>query len=296
MKLELPCALLAATLAIGPVLAAPRELGEVGERVERFIDERRARAEVGELIKLPALDRLAAERARAIAALPHRRRLAYDQPLGESALREAGLKRYRSVATHTDMHRGYLDHASAFSAGIERYPPAAARIVDPEVDAIGAAAVRADDGWVVLVVLFVVGYEFRIDAPAVERDVVDEINRIRASRGLVALEPDRALARVARAHSRDMARHDYFGHADRDGGHVGDRVRPTKLRYRAVAENLFMTRGHLDPAVTAARGWMESAGHRDNILTDGFRQTGVGVAVREDGSVYITQLFLEPVE
>jgi uncharacterized protein YkwD len=61
-----------------------------------------------------------------------------------------------------------------------------------------------------------------------------------------------------------------------------------------VAENLYKCRGVDDPLVAAVEGWMESKGHRKNILGVEYTHTGVGIAVGADGTIYFTQLFTRP--
>ena len=104
------------------------------------------------------------------------------------------------------------------------------------------------------------------------------------------------LTEVARAHSEDMVRRGYFSHVSPEGKDVADRVRADGLRYRRVAENIQMSRGARDTAQSAVDSWMNSEPHRGSILDPGFVETGVGVAVAEDGEIYFTQVFMTPPE
>ena len=61
-----------------------------------------------------------------------------------------------------------------------------------------------------------------------------------------------------------------------------------------MAENLEFNHRADDPAAVAAGHWMASPGHRKNLLGESFVRTGVGIAVAEDGGVWITQLFVSP--
>ncbi|MGQ9704926.1 MAG: CAP domain-containing protein [Actinomycetota bacterium] len=144
------------------------------------------------------------------------------------------------------------------------------------------------------------------------------INDIRARNGLSPLSWDEELATIALGHSRDMAKRDYFDHVSPEGKDFSDRYREhgysRTTRVGDVVyqggENLFL--GHVVSsytydrdtgeilffsyftleglADTAVNGWMESAGHRENILTP-FSREGIGVWVDDDGEVYITQNF-----
>ncbi|MBE2320685.1 CAP domain-containing protein [Solirubrobacter sp. CPCC 204708] len=112
--------------------------------------------------------------------------------------------------------------------------------------------------------------------------VVCLVNAKRSARGLEELERDADLAQAARAHSRDMARHNYFDHTARDGDSVGDRVR--KAGYGRpgdgwnVGENLGWGTGDRATPLSLVNAWLASSGHRENMLKGTFRELGVGVA------------------
>ena len=127
-----------------------------------------------------------------------------------------------------------------------------------------------------------------------EREVLDRINAIRADRRLPELSLRIELAGVARAHSRDMAEHNFFDHANPSGSRPAGRVRAAGVRFKGVAENITMNNNPETPADQAVRDWMDSPGHRRNILDAAFLETGVGMAVSKDGRYYFTQLFLIP--
>lgn len=161
---------------------------------------------------------------------------------------------------------------------------------------VGIGVARGGTGRAVLVVL--AARRSPPPAPAeltrLERAIEREINAIRTEHGLRALVARPELAEIARSHSSDMARRGYFDHISPDGISAADRVRAAGLRYRFVAENVAMNQGMKDPAQVTVRGWMDSEGHRANILDPDLTQTGVGVAVSEKGALYFTQLFLTP--
>jgi uncharacterized protein YkwD len=129
---------------------------------------------------------------------------------------------------------------------------------------------------------------------SLERSTLAAINVERRDRGLRPLVASEDLARVAREHSEDQARSGRSGHAGSDGSEPADRVRRGGIAYRLIGENVAMNRGYGDPVYVAVHDWMESPGHRRNILDPRFVQTGVGVVVAPDGSFYFTQVFLEP--
>jgi uncharacterized protein YkwD len=119
------------------------------------------------------------------------------------------------------------------------------------------------------------------------------INNERRRKGLGDLYWDNALASMARAFSRQMARESFFSHFDRNGKSVVDRARQSNITgWRKIAENLFFCEGDGQIDALAVRGWMRSAGHRRNILDREFNETGIGIAQTRDGRTYITQVFI----
>lgn len=123
--------------------------------------------------------------------------------------------------------------------------------------------------------------------------VVTLTNSARATAGCPALTVDARLTGVAQAHSADMARYDYFSHTSRDGRTPFDRIRAAGYRYSMAAENI--AAGQRTPE-DVVRAWMNSPGHRANILNCGLRQIGVGYAVNTASiyQVYWTQNFGTP--
>ncbi len=107
------------------------------------------------------------------------------------------------------------------------------------------------------------------------------------------LEPMEGLHQIARGFSFRMNRFGFFGHYDLAGNGVADRLREADIKYAAAAENIAKNINFSDPVATAVHDWMESAGHRANILNSVFSKTGVGIW--KDGEVYhFTQVFMDP--
>jgi uncharacterized protein YkwD len=132
-----------------------------------------------------------------------------------------------------------------------------------------------------------------IDLGSLEYVIVAKINDERGSQGLPPLSVSPELARLARQYSRDMAERRYFAHVDPEGKRVGARVEEScGIVWSDVGENIARNRGFADPAEVAVREWMKSRGHRENILSAKYRETGVGVWTAPDGTVYCTQIFL----
>ncbi len=126
-----------------------------------------------------------------------------------------------------------------------------------------------------------------------EAEIRRQINEIRQAQGLEPLEINEQLAQVARDYSQQMAEGDFFSHVSPDGDDPAERVRSAGIRFRVVAENLFTSTNAPDPVPLAVQGWMESPGHRSNILLDDITETGIGIW-QEGNSYYVTQLFMRP--
>jgi uncharacterized protein YkwD len=131
------------------------------------------------------------------------------------------------------------------------------------------------------------------EVSGMEQRLLEEINKIRLFHALAPLESTEDLNRIARGFSFRMNRFGIFGHFDFAGNNVADRVRAAGIRFSLVAENIAKNINFSDPVETAIDGWMKSDGHRANILTSDFRETGVGIW--KDGNIYhLTQVFLDP--
>jgi uncharacterized protein YkwD len=109
------------------------------------------------------------------------------------------------------------------------------------------------------------------------------INQARAQRGLGALRAAGALDRAARAHSRDMVRHDYFAHGSPSGSTPQQRIDRTGYldgaRSWAVGETIAWGSGGLATPASIVRGWLRSSGHRAILLDGRYDDLGVGIAI-----------------
>jgi uncharacterized protein YkwD len=122
-------------------------------------------------------------------------------------------------------------------------------------------------------------------------EVVTHTNAERARHGLRPLTVDARLARAAQAHSVDMVRRAFFAHENPDGKQVWDRAVAAGYPYRKVAENIAAGQRTAREVVL---GWMNSPGHRANILDGQLTQIGVGCAEGGTYGVYWTQVFGTP--
>lgn len=121
---------------------------------------------------------------------------------------------------------------------------------------------------------------------AYEQQVVELTNNERVERGLNALKIDVELSRVAREKSHDMQVNNYFSHTSPTYGSPFDMMKSYGITYRSAGENI--ARGQRTPE-EVVNAWMNSEGHRANILSPKFTHIGVGYI--ENGS-YWTQEFI----
>lgn len=128
---------------------------------------------------------------------------------------------------------------------------------------------------------------------SLEQQCLDEVNKVRQARRLRPLTFYEDLLSVAREYSRRMAEQHFFSHDDPEGRSVRERVDEADIRWRIVGENLAYSKGYVNPVAASIHGWMESPGHRRNILDPGYNLTAVGVWITADGTVYFTEIFIK---
>lgn len=121
-----------------------------------------------------------------------------------------------------------------------------------------------------------------------EKEVFDLINNQRTQNGLSALKLDTETLRVARIKAQDMVDNNYFSHNSPRYGSPFQMLNSFKISYKTAGENIAGNSSN-SSAVTA---WMNSSGHRANILNNSFNYTGIGVVKSSKyGKVYV-QMFL----
>lgn len=129
---------------------------------------------------------------------------------------------------------------------------------------------------------------------SLEQECLDEINRLRRAEGLAPLRFSPDLLPVARDYSKRMAEEKFFSHTDPDGLSVRQRVEAARIRWKLLGENLAYSNGFVNPVAVSLRGWMDSPGHRRNILDPDYQHTAIGAWISADGTVYFTEIFLKP--
>ena len=121
-----------------------------------------------------------------------------------------------------------------------------------------------------------------------EKEVFDLINKQRTNNGLAALKNDSEVQRVARIKAQDMVDNNYFSHTSPTYGSPFDMLKSFKISYKTAGENIAGNSSN-SSAVTA---WMNSSGHKANILNSNFNYTGIGVVSSPKyGKMYV-RLFI----
>ncbi|HBF6041009.1 TPA: CAP domain-containing protein [Clostridioides difficile] len=124
---------------------------------------------------------------------------------------------------------------------------------------------------------------------AYQKEVVDLVNIERAKAGLNPLTLDSSISNVATKKSQDMIDNNYFSHNSPTYGSPFDMLKKFGISYKTAGENIAMGQKTPKEVVNA---WMNSEGHRKNIMNPNFSKIGVGVAQKSGGSIYWTQIFV----
>jgi uncharacterized protein YkwD len=134
---------------------------------------------------------------------------------------------------------------------------------------------------------------FDLPAPDFEALVVLLMNAERTERGLAPLRVQSKLDAAAGAHSSDMADHNYFSHTGLDGSTVTARIKRQGYSPSTAGENIAAGYGTPEAVVEA---WMNSSGHRANILGTSYTDVGAGFAYNaaSDYGSYWTAVFATP--
>lgn len=119
-----------------------------------------------------------------------------------------------------------------------------------------------------------------------ESEVIRLVNEVRRENGLKALTANWELSRVARYKSQDMLNKGYFSHTSPTYGTPFQMIKAFGLSFRTAGENI--ARGYPTPQAVV-NGWMNSSGHRANILNATYTQIGVGYVTQGN---YWTQMFI----
>lgn len=121
-----------------------------------------------------------------------------------------------------------------------------------------------------------------------EQEVFNLINKQRTNNGLSALKVDSEVQRVARIKAEDMVANNYFSHNSPTYGSPFDMLKSFKVSYKTAGENIAGNSSNS----AAVNAWMNSSGHKANILNSSFNYTGIGVVSSPKyGKMYV-QMFI----
>ena len=119
------------------------------------------------------------------------------------------------------------------------------------------------------------------------------LNLVRTEKGMPPLVWNDEIAELARVHSQNMAANKFFSHRDLDGLTVDGRAESSGItNWRGIGENIATLQGYSDPAPVAVEKWMQSPGHRQNILGGRWSESAIGIALAADGTYFFTQVFI----
>ena len=127
----------------------------------------------------------------------------------------------------------------------------------------------------------------------VEQAIYNKVNEERAKAGVPALSYNNTMEKYARIKSQDMGDKNYFSHTDLNGNYITTQMQADGVSYNAWGENIAYIAGITDPTALANQfmtNWMNSEGHKKNILSTNFDSIGVGV-YKVGNKVYATQEF-----
>lgn len=123
---------------------------------------------------------------------------------------------------------------------------------------------------------------------AQEQEALTLLNNDRAKNGLSALKANSKLTTVAENHAKDMIARGYFSHNTPEGKTPFDRIKAAGVSYSTAGENIA-----INTSVAAAEtAFMNSSGHKANILNADYTEVGIGVAQNASGQLYIVQVFI----
>jgi uncharacterized protein YkwD len=131
-----------------------------------------------------------------------------------------------------------------------------------------------------------------LEIAPVERELIELINAERQRDGKAALAIDARLMDAAAAHSIDMAGSGVFAHQGSGSSGPEERVQDAGYRWRYIAENIGCGQDSPERIVAS---WMQSTGHRENLLSVEARDIGVGLATRKDSrcGIFWTAVFAD---
>lgn len=120
------------------------------------------------------------------------------------------------------------------------------------------------------------------------KQAITLLNNDRAKYDLPALKANSQLTKLAETYAQDMIARGFFAHNNPEGQTPFDRMQKAGISYRTAGENLAINNS-ID---AAQRAFMNSSGHRANILNKNFTEVGIGVVQHPNGQLYVVQEFI----
>ena len=128
------------------------------------------------------------------------------------------------------------------------------------------------------------------DILPIEKEVLALVNQEREKHGLKPLQLDAEVFKVANMKSQDMRDHHYFDHQSPTYGSPFEMLKQQGIDFKAAGENIAAGQKTAEEVMD---GWMNSEGHRANILNPNFTHIGIGYVQGGDHGTYWTQLFIQ---
>ncbi|MBR5229676.1 MAG: hypothetical protein IKW01_02375 [Firmicutes bacterium] len=126
-------------------------------------------------------------------------------------------------------------------------------------------------------------------ASGMTAEVIRMTNENRQRAGLSSLSANSSLNRLAQLKAEDMAKNGYFSHTSPSYGSAFDMLKASGIAYRTAGENIAKGQKSAQSVMT---GWMNSAGHRENIMSSSYTEIGVGYTQDSKGNTYWVQIFM----
>ena len=173
--------------------------------------------------------------------------------------------------------------ASIHSA--DRSPGSDEAVTNASLDGTAASRYDARDDTIEVIA--------NLEQPPLEKRLLTLVNKERQNAGIQPLHYSPLLAKAARQHSITMAQQEFFEHRVEGEPKLFDRVTAVGMSTDHVGENIFKTSEGVSAAVAdeCVEMWMQSEGHRMNMLSPEFDKTGIAVKISRNGDNYITEDF-----
>ncbi|MBL4932472.1 CAP domain-containing protein [Clostridium paridis] len=127
----------------------------------------------------------------------------------------------------------------------------------------------------------------------VVNDILTNTNAERTKQGLQPLKLNAGVSKLAAMKARDMYDKNYFSHTSPTYGDPGQMLTNNGFKYATMGENIYTSTGMTPNGAYTVTQWMNSPGHRANILNSAFKEIGIGIYY-SNGRYYATQMFYTP--